>query len=98
MIGNTSLTDKEVTTVILDNHKLAATSLTNLILESANNQLRADCYNVLKRTMEHQKQIFDVMSQKGWYQVSNANQQDITQVQQTITQAQQSVNNIVSTL
>lgn len=89
MLGNNSLSDKEITTVILDNHKLSATSLTNLILESTNNQLRSDCLNVLRKTLDHQKQIFDVMSQKGWYQVNTASQQDLST-------AQQMINNITS--
>ena len=84
MIGNSNLSDKEITNVILDQHKLSATSLTNLILESTNNQLRSDCLNLLKRTLDHQKQIFDVMSQKGWYQVTTASQQDLTQAQQQV--------------
>lgn len=82
LVGN--LTDKEITNIVLDNHKFSATSLTNLILESANNQLRNDCLNVLKRTLDHQKQIFDLMAQKGWYQVSAASPQDISKAQQQI--------------
>lgn len=84
MVGNNNLSDKEVMGVILDNYKLSATSLTNLILESANNQLRNDGINVLKKTLDHQKQIFDIMSQKGWYKVSSASQQDISNAQQQI--------------
>ncbi|MGE5328069.1 MAG: spore coat protein [Deltaproteobacteria bacterium] len=84
MVGNYNLSDKEITNAVLGNHKLSATSLTNLILESSNNQLRTDCMDVLKRTLENQKQLFDVMSQKGWYQVANANQQDLSQAQQAV--------------
>ena len=79
-----NLSDKEITNEILGNHKLNATSLTNLILESANNQLRADCFNILKTTLDNQKQVFDVMSQKGWYKVTSATQQDISQAQQQV--------------
>lgn len=84
MAWNTNLSDKEIANAVLDNHKLGASSLTNLILESTNNQLRNDCMNVLKKTFEHQKQIFDIMTQKGWYQVANASQQDITRAQQQV--------------
>ena len=91
MVSNNNITDKEIAHVVLDNHKLSATSLTNLILESSNNQLRSDCMSVLQKTLDHQKQIFDLMSQKGWYQVSAANQQDLTK-------AQQQVSNITSSI
>lgn len=91
MLGNNSLSDKEITNVLLDNHKLSATSLTNLILESTNNQLRNDCMNVLKRTLDHQKQIFDVMNQKGWYKTTTASAQDLST-------AQQMVNNITASM
>ncbi|MGE5472729.1 MAG: spore coat protein [Ignavibacteriales bacterium] len=91
MVGNYNLSDKEIASEILGNHKLSATSLTNLILESSNNQLRTECMDVLKKTLENQKQIFDVMSQKGWYKVTNANQQELTQ-------AQQAVNNITASI
>lgn len=84
MVGNYNLSDKEIANEILGNHKLSATSLTNLILESSNNQLRADCMDVLKRTLENQKQVFDVMSHKGWYKVASANQQELSQAQQVV--------------
>lgn len=80
----TNLTDKEILSSVLNEHKLAASSLTNLILESACTSLRNDAENILNRTFDAQKQIFDIMSQKGWYQVQNANQQEISIAQQKV--------------
>jgi spore coat protein CotF len=77
-----NLTDKEITNVLLDEHKLAASSLTNLVLESSNQLLRNDITNMLTKVFQHQKQIFDLMTEKGWYQVQNASQQDISRAQQ----------------
>lgn len=91
MTGNTNLSDKEIANVVLNDHKLGATSLTNLILESTNNQLRNECFNVLKRMLDHQKQVYDVMTQKGWYQVSSASSQELSQ-------AQQQINNITASI
>ncbi len=79
-----NFTDKEITNVLLDEHKLTASSLTNLVLESSNQYLRNDVTNILTRTFQHQKQIFDLMAQKGWYQVQNASQQDISKAQQQL--------------
>ena len=87
-----NITDKEITNVILNEHKLAASSLTNLILESANQYLRDDVTSILTKTFKHQKQIFDLMTQKGWYQTQAANQQDISKAQQEMNSIQSSLN------
>jgi Spore coat protein len=78
------LTDKEIMASILNERKLAASSLTNLILESSNPTLRNDVKSILTKTFDEQKHVFDMMSQKGWYAVQNANQQEISQAQQKI--------------
>jgi len=80
--------DKEILNVLLDQHKLCASSLTNLILESSNQNLRNDATNILTKTFQHQKQIFDLMTQKGWYQTQTATSQEIGQVQQEINKTQ----------
>lgn len=84
-----NMTDKDLINVILGEHKLGASALTNMILESNNQFLRNDATNILSKTFQHQKQIFDLMTQKGWYQVESASQQDVTK-------AQQQMNNIQS--
>ncbi|HPP34986.1 MAG TPA: spore coat protein, partial [Clostridiales bacterium] len=71
------LSDKEIMYTLLNEHKLCASSLTNLILESSNQALRNDAAGILNRTFQHQKTIFDIMAQKGWYTVQQASQQDI---------------------
>ncbi len=78
------LTDKEIMASILNERKLAASSLTNLILESSNPTLRNDAKSILTRAFDEQKHVFDMMSQKGWYSVQNANQQEISQAQQKV--------------
>ncbi|WP_024831406.1 spore coat protein [Ruminiclostridium josui] len=78
------LTDKEILASILNERKLAASSLTNLILESSNPTLRNDAKSILTRTFDEQKHVFDMMAQKGWYSVQNANQQEISQAQQKV--------------
>jgi len=69
---------------VLGEHKLAASSLTNLILESVNPMLRNDAKSILTKTFDAQKQVFDLMAQKGWYSVKTANQQEITSAQQKV--------------
>lgn len=84
-----SITDKEIVNILLNQHKLSASSLTTLVLESANQNLRNDATNILNNTFKHQKQIFDLMTQKGWYQVQSASQQQISQAQQEMGTIQQ---------
>lgn len=85
---NVNISDKDMTSVILDQHKFEASSLSNLVLESVNSTLRKDVTSMLQRTFTHQKQLYDFMSQKGWYQVQSASQQDITNAQQTVNSIQ----------
>lgn len=73
--------DKEIASVLLGEHKLMASSLTTLILEANNDQLRSTAMRSLERVFQHQKQIYDAMSQRGWYQVQSASQQDIARFQ-----------------
>ncbi|HEY9061320.1 MAG TPA: spore coat protein [Pseudobacteroides sp.] len=79
-----SISDQEVMSILLNEHKLAASSLTNLVLESTNQFLRNDATVILTSTFNHQKQIFDMMNQKGWYKTSLASQQDISKAQQEV--------------
>ncbi len=83
-------TDKEITNSILNEHKLCASSLTNLVLESTNQNLRNDVEGLLNKTFQHQKTLFDLMTQKGWYQVQNASQQEISAAKQEIGKMQSS--------
>ncbi|MCX7746954.1 MAG: spore coat protein [Clostridia bacterium] len=87
-----NFTDKEILGVLLDQHKLAASSFTNLVLESSNQYLRTDATGILTKTFQHQKQIYDLMTQKGWYQTQNATQQDISKAQQDVSSIQSSLN------
>jgi spore coat protein CotF len=85
-----SLGDKEIVTVLLDEHKLCASSLTNLVLESSNQNLRNDISGLLNRTFQHQKNLFDLMTQKGWYTTQTASQQEIDMAKQEVSKIQSS--------
>lgn len=87
-----NFSDKEITQTLLNEHKLCASSLTNLVLESSNQDLRNDAAGILNRTFQHQKNIFDLMSQKGWYTSQQASQQEITSARQEAGKIQSSMN------
>jgi len=84
--------DKEITQTLLNEHKLCASSLTNLVLESSNQTLRNDAAGLLNRTFQHQKNIYDLMTQKGWYSIQQANQQDVSTAKQEVSKIQSSMN------
>jgi spore coat protein F len=85
-------TDKEIMYTLLNEHKLCASSLTNLILESSDTNLRNDASGILNRTFQHQKNIFDIMTSKGWYTTAQASQQDLTAAKQEVGKIQSSIN------
>jgi len=86
MAQTNGLGDKEIASALLNAHKLSAGSLNNLILESADPNLRQDATQILYRTYQHQKMIFDYMNSKGYYQVETAPAQDIAKAQQQLQQ------------
>ena len=69
----------------LNDSKLMAGSLNNYILESSDEQLRRDYMTVLGDVYGQQKQIFDIMEQKGYYQTQAASPQAINKVKQSFT-------------
>jgi len=81
--------DMEWMGIILNEHKLAASMLTSGVIESANPQVRQHFSTLLNQTLDHQKQIFDLMSQKGWYKVAAAPQEELTRIQQSFSTMQQ---------
>ncbi|MGI6669145.1 MAG: spore coat protein [Acetivibrionales bacterium] len=85
------LSDKEIAQTLLNEHKLFATSLTNLVLESSNQSLRNDAAGLLSRAFQHQKNIYDLMAQKGWYTVQQATPQEINAAKQEVSKVQSSV-------
>lgn len=80
--------DKEWMGIILYEHKIGCSTLTTAVLESANDQLRTMFSDHLNKYFTLQKQCFDTMSSNGWYQVPQAQQQELTRLQNTMTQMQ----------
>jgi spore coat protein CotF len=83
------LQDRDIMQNILMNTKYMASAINQYILEATNEDLRRDYMTVLGEVFAQQKQIYDVMQQKGYYNPKPAQQQDITQVQSKFAQGQQ---------
>jgi len=66
--GTAALNDRELMEILLVQHKFAAQTMTNTILESTSPQYRQECINILNRDFTHQRMIWEAMNQRGWYQ------------------------------
>ena len=83
------IADRDLLQVCLNETKHMASSLNIYIQEATSDALRRDYMTVLGDVYSQEKQLFDYMQQKGYYQVKNASPQDITQAKNTFSQNQQ---------
>ncbi|HWR41657.1 spore coat protein [Sporomusa sp.] len=75
-----SVSDRELLQLALNETKYTAVAVNAFALEAADDTLRRDYLTILGDVHNQEKQIFDLMQQKGYYNVKNANPQDISQV------------------
>jgi spore coat protein CotF len=71
--------DKDLTFSMLNDLKYTCDCLNQKILETSNMQLRQNYINILNETFIEHKQLFDIMTHRGWYQPQVAEQQELTQ-------------------
>lgn len=76
------ITDQDLYTVLLNEHKMMADMLVNAVLETGDQALRQDFQQSLTHVLDHHYQIWQQMHQKGYYQPLPASQQQVSQVQQ----------------
>jgi len=69
--------------------KIEANSLCTAIIESSNDTVRAQLTQMLTKSLQNQKTVFDFMNQKGWYKVEPAPADQYQRIQQTMQQMQQ---------
>ena len=73
--------ERDILQLVLNESKHTAESINSYILEAADEQLRRDYMAVLGDVYSQQKQIFDVMQQKGYYNVESASAQQMAKAQ-----------------
>lgn len=76
--------DKDLAFAMLNDLKFTCDCINQKILEASNMQLRQQYLNILNETYSEQKQLFDLMQQRGWYKTMNANQQELSQISNSI--------------
>ncbi len=77
-----SMTEKEMMEDGLSSQKLISSSYNTYANECASNQLRSTFLNILTEEQDLGAQIFEEMSDRGWYQVKQAEQSDIIKTKQ----------------
>lgn len=78
------ITDQDLYTTLLNEHKHMAAALVHAVLETGDQTLRRDFQDGLNKALDHQYQIWQQMSQKGYYKPLPAGQQGISQLQQDV--------------
>ncbi|MCR6544124.1 spore coat protein [Dehalobacterium formicoaceticum] len=80
--------DKSIASECLLHQKYLADSYTGMARETACDALFTDVLKICQEELQANHQIFNFMNQQGWYQVQNADQNQITQAQSQIQQMQ----------
>ena len=73
------VTEESLLNLALNETKLMAGSINTYILEASDDALRRDYMTVLGDIYSQQKQLFDCMEQKGYYQLTDATAQEVEQ-------------------
>ncbi|XEQ94877.1 hypothetical protein SCACP_37760 [Sporomusa carbonis] len=74
-----SLSDRDLLQLALNETKHTAVAVNTYALEASGDALRRDYLTILGDLHSQEKQIFDLMQQKGYYDVKNASPQEISQ-------------------
>lgn len=88
MNGNQKLCDKDIAADALNSQRRATDSYNTFLGEINCPDVRQPFMNLLQEEHQLENQIFDLMNQKGWYPVIQADQQQIQQAKQQFTQMQ----------
>lgn len=89
--GGGGFNDRDLVQIILDEHKLAVGNLAKGALEAVNPELRRQMMSSLETDLKHQKDIWDLMNRKGWYQPAVAQPEEVSRVQNFVSTMQQHV-------
>lgn len=81
--------DMELVGTLIYQLKMEASALCTSILESANPNVRSQLTQMLQQSLQNQKTVFDLMSQKGWYKVEAAPPEQYSRIQQNFATMQQ---------
>ncbi|MDK2800124.1 MAG: hypothetical protein PWP27_1956 [Clostridiales bacterium] len=79
---NQTMSDKEIVNDSIASQKQIESAYNTYINECTNSKLRADFSNILREEYDIQADLFQEMQKRGWYQVQQAQQNQIQQAKQ----------------
>ncbi|GGA42663.1 spore coat protein [Psychrobacillus lasiicapitis] len=81
-IAERGLTDREILQLCLELEKGRCRNISNTILETTHQQLREIYKQCFENASSNHYQLFEIMSNKGWYKTELASQEQIDKVQE----------------
>ncbi|HEX3028634.1 MAG TPA: spore coat protein [Clostridia bacterium] len=88
---NTQPQEKEWAGTLLYLQKLESTLLCSTALESASDQVRNHATSLLTKSLQSQKNLFQLMNKKGWYKVEAAPKDQYNTIQQSFNTMQSTI-------
>lgn len=77
MNTQTSMTEQEIVTDLLTSEKHTTSTINTFITESTCSNLRQNLKNILNDEHSIHENLYNIMSQKGWYPTSDAGAQEV---------------------
>ena len=88
-MNNAVFSEREIINDVLSTEKQMITAYGTYLAESTCENLRSELMKIINDKQQIQYQVFDLMRQKGWYQVKNANMNDVQNATQKFQGMQQ---------
>lgn len=86
-----NLTEQEIMNDVLSSEKQIISAYGTFLAESTCENLRSEMAKIINDKQQIQFEIFDTMKQKGWYNVKNANLNDVQTASQKYQTMQQNM-------
>lgn len=86
-----NLTEQEIMNDALSSEKQIISAYGTFLAESTCENLRSEMTKIMNDKQQIQFEIFDTMKQKGWYNVKNANLNDVQTASQKFQTMQQNM-------
>ncbi len=76
-MNNAIFSEREIMNDVLSSEKQMITAYGTYLAESTCENLRSELVKIINEKQQLQYQVFDTMRQKGWYNVKNANLNEV---------------------
>lgn len=76
-MNNAIFSEREIMNDVLSSEKQMITAYGTYLTESTCENLRSELVKIINEKQQLQYQVFDTMRQKGWYNVKNANLNEV---------------------